>query len=111
MGNDQACDTLGSDDIEEDIKVVPEIEFSPDCSEIKNEKEILDQSVSGNQYISFSFLLVNGKEDDVIVENANSRKGKIKSASWQTKFQKRSLTHLSLLYKAIYPVCISIMRK
>ena len=57
MGSDQGCDTLGSDDIEEDIKVVPEIvldQFSPDCSEIKNEEELLDQSVSGNYYI-FSF--------------------------------------------------------
>lgn len=54
MGSDQGCDTLGSDEIEEDIKVVPEIvldQFSPDCSEIKNEEELLDQSVSGNHYI------------------------------------------------------------
>ena len=58
MGSDQGCDTLGSDDIEEDVKVVPEIvldQFSPDCSEIKNEEELLDQSVSGNYYI-FSFF-------------------------------------------------------
>ena len=60
LRNDQACDTLGSDNIGEDIKVeiteVPGLDFDQfpsNCSEIKNNVVLIPRSDSGNLYDLF----------------------------------------------------------
>ena len=64
LRNDQACDTLGSDNIGEDIKVeiteVPGLDFDQfpsNCSEIKNNVVLIPRSDSGNLH-DFFILLV-----------------------------------------------------
>ncbi|XP_023322932.1 uncharacterized protein LOC111697242 isoform X2 [Eurytemora carolleeae] len=84
MGSDQGCDTLGSDDIEEDVKVVPEIvldQFSPDCSEIKNEEELLDQSVSDQE--ENASILLDGETCGKRLINSKSKGGKpLRAPNW-----------------------------
>ena len=60
LKNDQACDTLSSAYIDEDIKVVPDINLDLLSSETKNNIKIVDQNMSGTyiqHFVSSIFLL------------------------------------------------------